>query len=146
MKESRKTLTIASPIDEGALVDLYSSPDHSAAAGSASNFTSFPFDNSLSEAAQSLCDLSSARPDRRQCRKRGRTGSDDLLLQNHVRHLIDAGASGDSSVLPDGHLANSFLVQNGSAVSGPAGMKRACCGTEAHKVALNPSLRAEFLK
>lgn len=145
LKESRKTLAIASPIDESALVDLYSSPDYPGAMGSAPDLSTFSLDSTLSDAAQSLCELSGATPERRQCRKRGRTGSDDLLLQNHVRHLIDVGASGDPSVLPDGHLANSFLVRDGSAVSGPAGMKRACCGSEARKVALNPSLRVDFL-
>ena len=146
LKESRKTLAIASPIDESALVDLYSSPDaYSGAMGSAPDLSTFSLDSSLSEAAQSLCELSGTTPERRQTRKRGRTGSDDVLLQSHVRHMIDAGASGDSSVLPDGRLANSFLVRDGSAVSGPAGMKRACCGSEARKVALNPSMRASIL-
>ncbi|KAJ5166113.1 uncharacterized protein N7482_004894 [Penicillium canariense] len=146
LKESRKTLAIASPIDESALVDLYSSPDYPGAMGSAPGLSTFTLDTSLSEAAQSLCELSGATPERRQCRKRGRTGSDDLLLQSHVRHLIDAGASGvPSSILPDGHLANSFLVSDGSSLSGPAGMKRACCGSEARKVALNPSIRADIL-
>lgn len=148
MKESRKTLAIASPIDESVLVDLYSSPPdgYSGPLGSAPDLSTYSLDSSLSEAAQSLCQLSGATSERRQCRKRGRTGSDDQLLQNHVRHLINAGASGES-VLPDGHLANSFLVASGpsSAVSGPAGMKRACCGSEARKVALNPSVRADLL-
>lgn len=147
LKESRKTLAIASPVDESSLVDLYnSSPDsYPGATGSAPDLSSYSLDTSLSEAAQSLCELSGATPARRQCRKRGRTGSDDMLLQNHVRHLIDAGASGHSSVLPDGHLATSFMVGDGSSLSGPAGMKRACCGSEARKVALNPSMRADFL-
>ncbi|OOQ82005.1 G1/S-specific cyclin Pcl5 [Penicillium brasilianum] len=147
LKESRKTLAIASPIDETtSLVDLYSSPDYPGVMGSAPDLSSFTLDSSLSEAARSLCELSGATPERRQCRKRGRTGSDDLLLQNHVRHLIDAGASGvPAPVLPDGQLANSFLVSNGSSLSGPAGMKRACCGSEARKIALNPSIRAEYL-
>jgi hypothetical protein len=128
------------------LVDLYSSPDvYPGTMGSAPDLSTFTLDSSLSEAAQSLCELSGATPQLRQTRKRGRTGSDDLLLQSHVRHLIDAGASGDSSVLPDGRLANSFLVRDGTAVSGPAGMKRACCGSEARKVALNPSMRANYL-
>ena len=142
LKESRKTLAIASPIDESALVDLYSSPPDGY---SGPDLSTYSLDSSLSEAAQSLCELSGATPERRQCRKRGRTASDDMLLQNHVRHLIDAGAGGES-VLSDGHLANSFLVANGnsSSVSGPAGMKRACCGSEARKVALNPSIRADF--
>ncbi|KAJ5699125.1 hypothetical protein N7462_001130 [Penicillium macrosclerotiorum] len=146
LKESRKNLTIASPVDESALVDLYNSPDaYPGALGSGPDLSSFPLDSSLSEAAQSLCELSGATPERRQCRKRGRTGSDDQLLQSHVRHLIDAGASGHPFVLPDGYLANSFLVPGASSLSGPAGMKRACCGSEARKIALNPSIRADFL-
>ncbi|KAJ5560469.1 hypothetical protein N7513_002868 [Penicillium frequentans] len=147
LKESRKTLAIASPIDESSLVNLYnSSPDpYPGVTGSAPDLSSYSLDTSLSEAAQSLCELSGAAPARRQSRKRGRTGSDDMLLQNHVRHLIDAGASGHSSVLPDGHLASSFMVGDGSSLSGPAGMKRACCGSEARKIALNPSIRVDFL-
>jgi len=114
--------------------------------GSAPDLSQYSLDSSLSAAAQSLCELSGATPERRQSRKRGRTGSDDLLLQNHVRHLIDAGATGGvPSILPDGNLANSFLMTNGPSVSGPAGMKRACCGSEARKVALNPSIRADLL-
>ncbi|KAJ6151325.1 hypothetical protein N7470_007919 [Penicillium chermesinum] len=145
LKESRKPLVVASPIDESNLVVLYSSPEsYSSAMGSLPDLSSYSLDKSLSEAAQSLCELSGATPERRQCRKRGRTGSDDLFLQNHVRHLIDLGAS-NPSVVPDGHRANSFLVGDGSAVSGPAGMKRACCGSEARKVALNPRLRADFM-
>jgi len=146
LKESRKTLAIASPIDESSLVNLYnsSSDAYPGATGSVPDLSSYSLDTSLSEAAQSLCELSGAKPERRQSRKRGRTGSDDMLLQNHVRHLIDAGA-GHSSVLPDGHLAGSFMVGDGSSLSGPAGMKRACCGSEARKVALNPSIRADFL-
>jgi hypothetical protein len=154
LKESRKTLTIASPIDESSLVGVYSSPEYpSSMTSSVPDLSNFTLDSSLSEAAQSLCELSGATPERRPCRKRGRTGSDDLLLQNHVRHLINLGASGDSSVLPDGQFPHSFMthansiapVQTGP-VSGPAGMKRACCGSEARKVALNPSLRvAEYL-
>ncbi|KAJ5101190.1 hypothetical protein N7456_007242 [Penicillium angulare] len=149
LKETRKTLAIASPIDESSLVDLYSSPDsYPGATGSVPDLSNYSLDSRLSEAAQSLCELSGATPERRHSRKRGRTGSDDMLLQSHVRHLIDAGASGvsgTSMVLPDGHLARSFMVGDGSSLSGPAGMKRACCGSEAHKVALNPSIRADFL-
>jgi hypothetical protein len=154
LKESRKTLAIASPIDESSLVGVYSSPEYpSSMTSSVPDLSNFTLDSSLSEAAQSLCELSAATPERRQCRKRGRTGSDDLLLQNHVRHLINLGASGDSSVLPDGQFPNSFMTHTNSMasgrtspVSGPAGMKRACCGSEARKVALNPSLRvAEYL-
>lgn len=145
LKEGRKTLSIASPIDETSLANLYSSSDYPGALGSAPDLSTFTLDSSLSEAARSLCELSGATPERRQCRKRGRTGSDDLLLQNHVRHLIDAGASGvPPSVFTDAQLATSFLVSGGSSLSGPAGMKRACCGSEARKIALNPSIRAEL--
>ncbi|KAJ5608703.1 hypothetical protein N7528_009270 [Penicillium herquei] len=147
LKECRKTLAIASPIDESSLSDLHSSPESylGGVTGSVPDLSGYSLDSSLSEAAQSLCELSGATPERRHCRKRGRTGSDDMLLQNHVRHLIDMGASGASSVLPDGNLASSFIVGDGSSLSGPAGMKRACCGSEAHKIALNPSIRADFL-
>ncbi|KAJ5787847.1 hypothetical protein N7457_002837 [Penicillium paradoxum] len=155
IKESRKPLAIASPIDESSLVGVYSSPEYPSSMGSSvPDLSHFSLDASLSEAAQSLCELSGATPERRKCRKRGRTGSDDLLLQNHVRHLINLGASGDHSVLPDGQLPRSFMTQHesfiapvrGGPVSGPAGMKRACCGSEARKVAMNPSLRvAEYL-
>lgn len=155
LKESRKTLAIASPIDESCLVGVYSSPEYPSSMGSSvPDLSNFSLDSSLSEAAQSLCELSGATPERRQCRKRGRTGSDDLSLQNHVRHLINLGPSGDQSVLPDGQFPRSFMTQHGSSispvqtgpVSGPAGMKRACCGSEARKIALNPSLRvAEYL-
>lgn len=155
LKENRKTLAVASPIDESCLVGVYGSPEYPSSMGSSvPDLSNFSLDSSLSEAAQSLCELSGATPERRQCRKRGRTGSDDLLLQNHVRHLINLGASGDQSVLPDGKFPRSFMTQHGSSippvqtgpVSGPAGMKRACCGSEARKIALNPSLRvAEYL-
>lgn len=145
LKESWKNLAAAPSVDECALIDLYNSLGHPVATDPAANLSKFALDSSLSEAAQSLCELSSAPSGHRQSRKRGRTGSDDLLLQGHVRQLIDgSSATGDSSVLPDGQLPNSFLVRAGSAVSGPAGMKRACCGTEAHKVALNPSQRVDF--
>jgi hypothetical protein len=155
LKESRKTLAIASPIDESSSVGVYSSPEYPSAMGSSvPDLSKFSLDSSLSEAAQSLCQLSGATPELRQCRKRGRTGSDDLLLQSHVRHLINLGASGAHSVLPDGQLPRSFMPQHEHSispvrtgpVSGPAGMKRACCGSEARKIAMNPSLRvAEYL-
>ncbi|EKV10008.1 G1/S-specific cyclin Pcl5, putative [Penicillium digitatum PHI26] len=154
LKESRKSLAINSPINESCLVGVYSSPEYPSSMGSSvPDLSNFSLDSSLSEAAQSLCELSGATPERRQCRKRGRTGSDDLLLQNHVRHLINLGASGDHSVLSDEQFPHSFMMQHGSStppvrtgpVSGPAGMKRACCGSEARKIALNPSLRvAEY--
>ncbi|KAF7717940.1 Uncharacterized protein PECH_002654 [Penicillium ucsense] len=148
LKENRKNLAIASPIDELPLASIYSSPEYPVHLGTATDLSGFVMDSSLSEAAQSLCELSGATPDRRQCRKRGRTGSEDLLLQSNVRQLIDAGASGSSaiSVRSDGQRPE-ILPQLAaiSSLSGPAGMKRACCGSEARKIALNPSLRAEYL-
>lgn len=181
MRESRKHLPIASPIDEGsALEGVDSSPEgYAGPLGQVPDFSHFslgtPVDmaKSTQEAAQSLCELSGAIPARpeqpssagaepRQCRKRGRTGSDDQLLQNQVRHLINLNASGDGAVLPDGNSARSFVIPESShsqmhsasqlnlpkvdaSLSGPAGMKRACCGHEARKIALNPTMRAEYL-
>ncbi|EPS28395.1 hypothetical protein PDE_03341 [Penicillium oxalicum 114-2] len=148
LKENRKNLAIASPIDEMPLTSLYKSPDYPAPVASMADFSGFVLDSSLSEAAQSLCELSGATPDRRQCRKRGRTGSEDLLLQGHVRQLIDAGASGASaaSIRSHGYPLDSLQPLTArSSLSGPAGMKRACCGSEARKIALNPGLRAEYL-
>ena len=182
MRGSRKHLPTASPIDEGsALEGIYSSPEGYAAPGQVPDFSHFslgtPVDmaKSTQEAAQSLCELSGAVPARpeqqqplcagvepRRCRKRGRTGSEDQLLQNQVRHLINLNASGDGAVLPDGNSARSFVIPESShaqmhpasqfdlpkvdaSLSGPAGMKRACCGHEARKIALNPTMRAEYL-
>ncbi|KAE8144305.1 hypothetical protein BDV25DRAFT_145754 [Aspergillus avenaceus] len=125
------------------------------------------------EAAQGLCALSGTHNNttpqtlyqgggHRQCRKRGRAGSaDDSSLQNHVRHLVHfSNTFNKGTVLPDGNMADLFL-NSGSQhpltasqlhhlnynvpLSGPAGMKRACCGSEARKVALNPNMRADFL-
>ena len=181
MRENRKHLPIASPIDEGsALEGVYSSPEgYAGPVGQVPDFSHFslgtPVDmaKSTQEAAQSLCELSGAVPARpeqpssagaepRRCRKRGRTGSDDQLLQNQVRHLINLNASGDGAVLSDGNSARSFVIPESShsqmqsasqlnlpkvdaSLSGPAGMKRACCGHVARKIALNPTMRAEYL-
>lgn len=180
-KENRKPLTVASPIDEGSLAGMYSSPEsYTAPVGPIPDFSNFSLEtpvglNSTHEAAQSLCELSGAVPrqqtasdptGQRGCRKRGRTSSEDMLLQNHVRYLIDLSANAEGSVRPDSIQAKSFLIpessrsqytSTGGAVwqsrpcnppaelSGPAGMKRACCGSEARKVALNPTVRAEYL-
>lgn len=178
MKESRKPLAIASPIDETSYGEVYSSPEsYTGPLGQVFDLSNFslatPADMTTStrEAAQSLCDLSGAgtRPymtsepgtEQRKCRKRGRTHSEDALLQNQVRHLINL-STGEGGVLPDGNTANSFLIPNPSCsqsypasqvgalnlstqLSGPAGMKRACCGSEARKIALNPGMRVEYM-
>ncbi|PYH97723.1 hypothetical protein BO71DRAFT_465938 [Aspergillus ellipticus CBS 707.79] len=179
LKECRRNLAIASPIDEGALGDIYSSPEsYGGPLGQAPDFSGYTLApqvdmSSAHEAAQSLCELSGALPrlqqtaeqhgsNQRQCRKRGRTGSEDLLLQGQVRHLIKSNTIAEGTVLPDGNMADLFLhsesrrTQSLTAaqlsalnynvpLSGPAGMKRACCGSEARKIALNPSMRADYL-
>ncbi|PYI02982.1 hypothetical protein BO78DRAFT_209128 [Aspergillus sclerotiicarbonarius CBS 121057] len=177
LKEGRKNLAIASPIDEGALGDIFSSPEtYGGPLGQVPDLSGYslepPVDlSSAHEAAQSLCELSGAVPrlqqtpeqqgvGQRSCRKRGRTGSEDLLLQGHVRHLIKSNTIAEGTVLPDGNMAGLFLnsgsrTQSFTAaqlnalnynvpLSGPAGMKRACCGSEARKIALNPSMRADY--
>ncbi|EAU32646.1 conserved hypothetical protein [Aspergillus terreus NIH2624] len=169
MKENRKPVTVASPIDEVSFGDLYNSPE-SYATGAVPDLSSFslgtPVDaSSTHEAAQSLCALSGAgsKAQQRPCRKRGRTGSDDFTLQGHVRHLMHANTFSEGMVLPDGNTADRFLQSQGSQpstlttmaqlrsfnfqapLSGPTGMKRACCGSEARKIALNPNLRADYL-
>lgn len=167
IKENRKPLTIASPIDEATFSDIYNSPE--TYGGPVPDLSSFslgtPVDmTSAHEAAQSLCALSGAAPksqEQRPCRKRGRTNSEDLTLQRHVRELVRDNAFNEGMVLSDGHRADWFRrpqplrtqtltaaqlqALNHAALSGPAGMKRACCGSEARKVALNPSVRAEYL-
>ncbi|OJJ43145.1 hypothetical protein ASPZODRAFT_75160 [Penicilliopsis zonata CBS 506.65] len=173
IKEARKPLAIASPIDETSLGEVYHSPgDYTGPVGPVPDLSHFslgtPVDltPSAHEAAKSLCELSAAASttDVRRCRKRGRTGSDDLLLQHHVRHLIQLHANRDSAVLPDGSLPASFLMsephQPQAAVSahslnpirlppvplsGPIGMKRACCGSEARQIALHSGLRPGFM-
>ncbi|KAL4874851.1 hypothetical protein BJY04DRAFT_211759 [Aspergillus karnatakaensis] len=118
---------------------------------------------STHEAAQSLCQLSGVlsrvhKP--RSTRKRGRTNSDDLQLHHNVRQLMRTDSAVEERVLPDAKMAGILRpsqLENqspslpslkalgfGAPLSGPAGMKRACCGSEANKIALHPSLRAEF--
>jgi hypothetical protein len=191
LKESRKTLFIATPIDEGCYTDLCASPESFSRPGSAvpdlTNFTlGTPIDVTASahEAAQGLCELSGALPrshpatqtlsPSRRCRKRVRPTSDDLSLQNNVRHLISLGVrknEDDSTVvIPDRQVADSFLIPQPKAVQSPSGcplgtiklplplslpmssgsMKRACCGHEAAKllwgvVGNNPSDNTEIL-
>ncbi|KAF9887285.1 hypothetical protein FE257_010413 [Aspergillus nanangensis] len=176
MKDSRKPLMVASPIDEATFSDFYNSPE-TYGAPMTQDLPSFsvgtPVDmNPAHEAAQSLCALSGADTSRpismengqrpRPCRKRGRTGSEDLTLQNHVRQLVHAKNFPEGTVLPDGNTADLFLrsqsartqsltaaqlqaLNFNAPLSGPVGMKRACCGSEARKIALHPHMRAEFL-
>ncbi|KAK1145855.1 PHO85 cyclin-5 [Aspergillus melleus] len=172
-KENRKPLAIASPIDETSLGDLYHSSSLDSYGGPTaplSDLTDFtlgtPVDTtSAHEAAQGLCALSGGSAGSRQPhqgRKRGRAGSEDFPLQNHVRHLIHSNAVRHGTVLPDGKMADIFLnsgprrsqsltatqlkaLNSYAPLSGPVGMKRACCGSEANKIALNPTMRAEYL-
>jgi hypothetical protein len=170
LKETRKHLPMASPIDEISFSDASNSPETSLRLHEVPDFSGFSLGapgDMTHEAAQSLCQLSGAvsgshrqGSQRRQGRKRGRTGSDDLQLQRQVRHLMRSDAVNEKTVLPEGHLAE--LLRNsdpekhssaslpslsalgfGAPLSGPAGMKRACCGSEARKMALPPALRAD---
>ncbi|RLL93701.1 hypothetical protein CFD26_101915 [Aspergillus turcosus] len=172
LKECRKALAIASPIDEGSLGDIYSSPEtYLGAVGQVPDLSNISLGTPVDhEAAQSLCELSGAisRPGQtleqgttaqRQCRKRGRTGSEDLLWQNHVRHLMNLNGRNEGKT-SDGSMGDTLsdpkhpqslsaaqlsLLAVSAPLSGPAGMKRACCGSEARKIALNPSVRSEYL-
>ncbi|KAJ9298929.1 hypothetical protein DTO271G3_3171 [Paecilomyces variotii] len=181
LKECRKNLIIASPIDETALAGIYNSPE--SYVGSApqvpdlSNFSlNTPIDLTAHEAAQGLCELSGAVPrshptpetvpETRRCRKRGRTASEDMILQTNVRQImgINPGKS-EAVVLTDRNVAESFMLpqpkglqspstsQFGSLrlpvpLSGPHGtgsLKRACCGSEARPFLLNAAGRSKTL-
>lgn len=119
VKGCRKNLTIASPIDETSYPGICGSPDTDL---NLSNFTlGTPDDLSTSaqEAAQGLCALSGVIPRttptvsgdiNKRCRKRGRTGSQDGLLQKHVRQLMANPKQDDSTVLADPCMAVSYLL------------------------------------
>ncbi|KAE8348710.1 hypothetical protein BDV28DRAFT_164146 [Aspergillus coremiiformis] len=178
LKENRKPVVIASPIDESSYNDIYHSPaSFTGSTGHVPDLSKFslgvPLDmTSAHEAAQSLCALSGSLPpaaqtteqggSQRQCRKRGRAGSDDFTMQNHVRQLVHSNAIREGTVLPDENMTKLFLntgsrrihsltaaqlnaLNHNVSLSGPTGMKRACCGSEARKIALNPSVRADYL-
>lgn len=172
IKECRKALTIVSPMDDNSLGDIYSSPEtYIGPMGQVPDLTNFSLGTPVDhEAAQSLCELSGAIPrpshsfeqgtTQRQCRKRGRAGSEDLMWQNHVRHLINLNVRNETKV-PDGSQTSMLpselkraqplsavqlsLLNASAPLSGPAGMKRARCGSEARKIALNPNFRSEYL-
>lgn len=132
-----------------------------------SGFGSSSGSSSDHEAAQSLCDLSGAVPQdkapdpaEQRRRKRGRTGSEDRAVQDRVRYLINLTAGANGSTEPGSAGAKAFMIPESChkpsltsdrfpklpvELSGPAGMKRACCGSEARKIALNPTMRAEYL-
>lgn len=156
LKECRKTLSIHSPIDETSLGGVCNSPEIDAGlCGSVPDLSNFslntPVDMTAHEAAQGLCELSSSilRPqsslekmdENRPCRKRGRTSSEDQILQNNVRDLMASAYAED--VLADERVAKSFLIPKNSSdlrlnsiqlpVPVPApkgGIKRACCSAE----------------
>jgi hypothetical protein len=164
LKECRKNLTIHTPIDETSLVGVYSSPD-SGLCGSVPDLSNFslntPVDMTAHEAAQGLCELSGAmlrsqspvcqvNESRPPCRKRGRTSSEDQILQSNVRDLM-ASAYGNE-VLADERIAQSFLLSKGQSDHGlssiqlpipvPAskgGIKRACCSAEVRRHEMLPT-------
>ncbi|KAL2871571.1 putative G1/S-specific cyclin Pcl5 [Aspergillus lucknowensis] len=172
LKENRKQhLPMASPIDEISFSDAPSSPETFSGSSKAPDFSSYSLgapEDMTHEAAHSLCQLSEtvSRPhgqgsQRRECRKRGRTGSDDVQLQRHVRHLMRSDTVVEGNIRPDGNLADLLhkpepgkhsspslpslsALGFGAPLSGPVGMKRACCGSEARKIALHPGLRADY--
>ncbi|KAL1965246.1 hypothetical protein VTN77DRAFT_6000 [Rasamsonia byssochlamydoides] len=181
LKECRKNLVIASPIDEISFGEIYSSPDTDAGAtGSVPDLSNFSLDTpvdltaSAQEAAQGLCELSGAVPrsnptpepprESRRCRKRGRTASEDQMLQNNVRQLMALHTVTDNGVvLPDQSVADSFLISRGlqspldgqlrsiklpvpvPSRKGTGGTKRACCSTEVRRMVLDASAEADFM-
>ncbi|KAL4805797.1 hypothetical protein BDV18DRAFT_160670 [Aspergillus unguis] len=170
LKGTRKHMPMASPIDEMSFSGSNSPENYSSSRvpDMSSYSMETPVDmSSAHEAAQSLCQLSgvgsnpqpTGQESERRCRKRGRTGSDDMLLQQHVRQLIRSDSGAEGTILPDGRMADLLRMSQpdpspslpslsalgfGAPLSGPAGMKRACCGSEARKVALHPSLRVDY--
>ncbi|KAL6230496.1 hypothetical protein BDW75DRAFT_244776 [Aspergillus navahoensis] len=168
-KGTQKHMPMASPIDEISFSGSNSPESYLSSTSRVTDMSSFSMENqvdmtSTHEAAQSLCQLSGQKStgqgQRRQCRKRGWTGSEDLQLQQHVRSLIRSDTLAEGAVLPDGNLAELLRMSQpantspslpslsalglGAPLSGPAGMKRACCGSEARKIALHPSLRVDY--
>lgn len=174
LKESRKNLAIQSPIDEMSLVGVYQSPEgDSGACGSVPDLTNFsintPVDMTAHEAAQGLCELSGAMPpvqpapqkvgETTRCRKRGRTYSEDQILQNNVREMMTTGRV-EQMVLPDSQMANSFLLPEAKSLQPPfgcglssmklpipvaipnGGIKRACCSAEARSRIVRPGQTA----
>lgn len=137
LKECRKNLAIASPIDETSFGDIYSSPDtDTGVTGSVPDLSNFSLDTpvdltaSAQEAAQGLCELSGAVPrsnrtpepprESRRCRKRGRTTSEDHTLQSNVRQLMALHVVQDNGVvLPDQSIADSFLVPQAKGLQSP---------------------------
>jgi len=165
LKECRKNLLIASPIDEVSFFDVCNSPHtYTGPTGSTTDLNNYSVNaaidltTSTREAAQGLCELAGAIPrskpfsdmnsEPRRCRKRGRTTSEESILQSNVRHLMTLGAMKDDEVvLPDQNISTSFLLpepQSGLSSSGnrlgsiklpvlPTSMssiKRACCESE----------------
>ncbi|KAK2834831.1 hypothetical protein FQN49_006873 [Arthroderma sp. PD_2] len=159
LKESRKPLAIATPIDEDEpSYNTYppSPPLRSSSVISAvpdmSNFSIDTPSDSDAAAIQGLYELATGFPlsldcttpspvnGTRRCRKRTRapSTSEETSLQQKVRHLmaLDARDLEDDSnplaVLRDSQVADSFLVNKvaGMSATGATGVKRACCGKE----------------
>lgn len=170
LKENRKHMPMSSPIDEVSFSGS-NSPEVFLFNNQVPDFSNYslgtPVDiASTHEAAQSLCQLSGGqtRPPttaghQRECRKRGRAGSEDQQLQHYARQLLRSDNTAGRHVLQDSHLVNVprpserkasptlpslSALGFGAPLSGPTGMKRACCGNEAQKVALHPSFRVDF--
>ncbi|KAF3482571.1 cyclin Pas1 [Arthroderma uncinatum] len=159
LKESRKPLVIATPIDEHEpSYNTYppSPPSRTTSAISAvpdlSNFTLNTPSDSDAAAIQGLYELATGFPlsldcttpspinSTRRCRKRSRapSTSEEASLQQKVRHLMALDArdleddSNSLAVLRDNQVADSFLVNKvaGMSATGSVSVKRACCGKE----------------
>lgn len=166
LKECRKNLSIHPPIDETSLDGsaCVSPETDTGLCGTVPDLSNFslntPVDMTAHEAAQGLCELSGAllrtnkADETRHSRKRGRTSSEDQILQTNVRNLM-ASAYGGDDVLPDGRVANSFLVSNNTSghclnsiqlpvpvPADKAGIKRACCSAEIGNQLLSQLQRA----
>lgn len=161
-------MVIQSPINETSMGGIYSSPEIDAGMGSCvpdfSNFSlNTPVDLTTHEAAQGLCELSGAIPrsncrpepvkEAKRCRKRGRTSSEDQMLQNNVRRLMAMHAAHEHGmVAPDHRVADSFLLAEPKGLQSPldchlssiklpvpvalqqGGIKRACCSSEIRRL------------
>ncbi|EEQ34268.1 cyclin Pas1 [Microsporum canis CBS 113480] len=157
LKENRKPLAIATPIDEHEpSYNTYPSPPlrSSSAASAVPDLSNFSIDTPSdpdTAAIQGLYELATGFPlsldcttpsptkGGRRCRKRTRapSTSEGTSLQQKVRHLmaLDARDLEDDStplaVLSDSQVADSFLVNKVTGVSANGvSSKRACCGKE----------------
>ncbi|KAK2744133.1 hypothetical protein FQN57_004393 [Myotisia sp. PD_48] len=129
LKDSKKYPSIAAPIIEDSC-PIFTSPEIFSGENSVPDLSNFsigpPSMDVAHEAAQGLCELSGVLPrpclvtpnpqmPEQRCRKRCRTISEDLSLQQKVRQLVNPRSQTNDDqismlVLPDNQLADSFLL------------------------------------